>query len=199
MTYDVYTIINPIDDRPFYIGYSADFMRRKKQHIEGTDQISGQIIRQIKHNGFVPLFSILEAHDNEETALRAEIFWIETMLSRGLKLMNAQAFDGFQGRAAKRRIETSKADNMATLKKTANGRTSKRTNPISADGWTLKDTKRLIGMDKKGMPLAVRAKLLNRSVDDIQAKLKDASSGIAISSPIKATKTGAASKQCLTS
>ena len=72
--------------------------RRCKQHLKGTDQISGLVIRQIKANGFVPLFVVLEEHDEETTALRAEIFWIETLLARGIDLVNSQAFTGYWDR-----------------------------------------------------------------------------------------------------
>jgi len=74
-TYTVYAIIDPRSQRPFYVGETKAFARRCKQHLEGTDQISGLIVRQIVENGFVPHFVVLEAHDDEETALRAEIFW----------------------------------------------------------------------------------------------------------------------------
>ncbi|MEO0731140.1 MAG: GIY-YIG nuclease family protein, partial [Pseudomonadota bacterium] len=71
MTYAVYAIIDPRDQKPFYVGETKSFARRCKQHLKGTDQISGLVIRQIKANGFVPLFVVLEEHDEETTALRA--------------------------------------------------------------------------------------------------------------------------------
>jgi len=101
MTFTVYAIIDPRSQRPFYIGETKAFDLRCRQHLEGTDQISGLVIRQIQENGFVPHFVVLETHDTEETALRAEIVWIELMLARGIDLLNSQAFTGYRDRNAK--------------------------------------------------------------------------------------------------
>jgi len=189
MSYTVYAIVNPINGRPFYIGETKQFERRKQQHIKGTDQISGLIVRQIKANGFVPLFVVLETHSDEETALRAEIFWIETFLARGVDLVNSQAFSGWTERRAKRGVETRKAMRMEKMRKVANGRTAKRTNlspqagakaQLSAidtaqyedDDWSERDVKRLQGMVAHGKPIPAMARMLGRSVRDIQARLK---------------------------
>lgn len=175
MKYVVYAIVDPRSQAPFYIGESGSFTRRCRQHLKGTDQISGLVIRQLKENGFVPHFVILERHAEEETALRAEIFWIETMLGRGVDLVNAQAFEGFHGRQSKRRNETSKLANMKRLRAIANGRTSRRTRPNrttqDADGWSPADLKRLRGMNRSGLAVGVMAKMLERSVDDVRTKL----------------------------
>ena len=166
---------SPRSQRPFYVGETKAFARRCKQHLEGTDQISGLIVRQILENGFVPHFVVLEAHDDEETALRAEIFWIETLISRGIDLTNSQAFSGFRERRAKRKAETTKLQTMKRLRAVANGRTAKRTRPKSekpdADGWTASDVKRLAGMQRHGIDAKTMAKMLGRSVKDIRTKL----------------------------
>jgi predicted GIY-YIG superfamily endonuclease len=133
----VYGIIDPRTNALFYIGQTGAFARRKAEHLEGTDQISGLVIRQIMEAGFLPHFVGLERHDTEETALRAEIFWIELLLSRGIELVNAQAFDGFLDRQSKRQSETQKLADMQQLRALANGRTLTRsrpkpTKPISA-------------------------------------------------------------------
>lgn len=125
----VYGIIDPRTNALFYIGQTGAFARRKSEHLEGTDQISGLVIRQIIEAGFLPHFVGLERHDTEETALRAEIFWIELLLSRGIELVNAQAFDGFLDRQSKRRSETQKLADMQQLRALANGRTATRTRP----------------------------------------------------------------------
>ena len=127
MSFTVYAIIDPRSQRPFYVGETKAFQRRCRQHLEGTDQISGLVIRQIQENGFVPHFVVLEVHDNEETALRAEIFWIELMLGRGIDLVNSQAFNGYHDRQSKRRAETAKLSRMQRLRALANGRTAERT------------------------------------------------------------------------
>ncbi len=127
MSFTVYAIIDPRSQCPFYVGETTAFALRCRQHLDGTDQISGLVIRQIQENGFAPHFVVLEVYDNEETALRAEIFWIELMLGRGIALLNSQAFTGFLDRRTKRRSETTKLRRMKRLRAIANGRTAERT------------------------------------------------------------------------
>ena len=127
MSFTVYAIIDPRSQRPFYVGETGAFALRCRQHLEGTDQISGLVIRQIQENGFVPHFVVLETHANEETALRAEIVWIELMLARGIDLLNSQAFTGYLDRKTKRRSETTRLRRMQRLRALANGRTAERT------------------------------------------------------------------------
>ncbi|MEO0729179.1 MAG: GIY-YIG nuclease family protein [Pseudomonadota bacterium] len=177
MTYTVYAIIDPRSQRPFYIGETKSLQRRTKQHLDGTDQISGLIVRQIKENGFVPHIVVLEMHDDEETALRAEIFWIETMLARGIDLTNSQAFTGYWDRTAKRAKETRKLASMKRLRSLANGRTAKRTRPKrqrpDADGWAPSEVKRLRGMQSNGIAIKAMARMLDRPVADIRQKLSN--------------------------
>ncbi len=132
MSYMVYAIIDPRSQRPFYVGETGAFDLRSRQHLEGTDQISGLVIRQIQENGFVPHFVVLEVHDNEETALRAEIVWIELMLGRGIDLLNSQAFTGYLDRKAKRHSETTRLRRMQRLRALANGRMAERTPTTAA-------------------------------------------------------------------
>jgi hypothetical protein len=132
MSFTVYAIIDPRSQRPFYVGETKAFDLRCRQHLAGTDQISGLVIRQIQENGFVPHFEVLETHANEETALRAEIVWIELMLGRGIDLLNSQAFTGYLDRKAKRQSETTRLRRMQRLRALANGRTAERTPTTAA-------------------------------------------------------------------
>jgi hypothetical protein len=132
MSFTVYAIIDPRSQRPFYVGETGAFDMRCRQHLDGTDQISGLVIRQIQENGFVPHFVVLETHANEETALRAEILWIELMLGRGIDLLNSQAFTGYLDRKAKRHSETTRLRRMQRLRAIANGRTAERTATTAA-------------------------------------------------------------------
>lgn len=132
MSFTVYAIIDPRSQRPFYVGETKAIDLRCRQHLEGTDQISGLVIRQIQENGFVPHFVVLETHANEETALRAEIVWIELMLGRGIDLLNSQAFTGYRDRKAKRQSETTRLRRMQRLRALANGRTAERTPTTAA-------------------------------------------------------------------
>jgi len=175
MSYVVYAIIDPRSQRPFYVGETKSLRRRTQQHLDGTDQISGLIVRQIKENGFVPHIVVLEAHDDEETALRAEIFWIETFIARGVDLTNSQAFTGYWDRTAKRAKETRKLAQMKQLRKVANGRTAKRTRPKrtkpDADGWTSAELNRLRGMQTNGIAVKAMARILDRPIRDVRKKL----------------------------
>jgi len=145
----VYGIIDPRTDALFYIGQTRSFARRKAEHLEGTDQISGLVIRQIVEAGFLPHFVVLERHTNEETALRAEIFWIETLLGRGIDLVNSQAFDGFLDRQSKRQTETQKLAKMQRLRALANGRTAKRTRTIASETKGTRRTTKLSIPERK--------------------------------------------------
>ena len=58
--YVIYGMIDPRTDAVFYIGQSSDFAARKAAHLEGSDQLSGFAVKQMKLNGFVPLFVVLE-------------------------------------------------------------------------------------------------------------------------------------------
>jgi len=144
----VYGIIDPRTNALFYIGQTGCYSRRRSEHLEGTDQISGLVIRQIIEAGFLPHFVGLECHDREESALRAEIFWIELLLSRGVALVNSQAFDGFLDRRSKRQSETQKLTDMQQLRALANGRTATRTRP--------KPTKPISARASSGKPSAAK-------------------------------------------
>ncbi len=181
-SWSIYGIIDPRSDALFYIGQTRNFPRRRAEHLDGTEQISGLVIGQIRQAGFLPHFVVLERHDNEETALRAEIYWIETFLARGIELTNAQAFDGYHGRRKKRRAELDKLHDMQRLREVANGRTSKRTTtkrtttrrkPTDKTGWKTSEIKRLKGMQSAGMSAERMAKLLGRTEKDIRAQLAD--------------------------
>ncbi len=95
MSYCVYALIDPRTDEIFYVGQTRDFARRRAEHLEGTHSLSGLQVRQIRENGFVPHMIRLECCRDETAALMAEVFWIELMTSRGVRLANAQAFAGY--------------------------------------------------------------------------------------------------------
>lgn len=51
--YVIYGMIDPRTDAVFYIGQSSDFAARKAAHLEGSDQLSGFAVKQMKLNGLV--------------------------------------------------------------------------------------------------------------------------------------------------
>lgn len=178
--YVVYGIIDPRTDAIFYIGQSSDFVARKAAHVEGSDQLSGYVIKQMKLNGFVPLFVVLEQRKTKAEALSAEIFWIELMKARGATLLNAQGVGGYVERGHKRRRLAGELENMtlaraaggevssaATLEDVANGR-SVRTH----EAWSKLEERRLMGMIKARMSLAAMADALERAPAEIRNKIK---------------------------
>ena len=178
MSYCIYAIIDPRNDQVFYIGHSASFKRRCEQHVQGQDSLSGLTIRQIKQNGFVPLFIRLEVCKDKQSALMAEIFWIELFKSRGAKLSNVQGFDGYEARANERGKQTKKLNKMITvqqfengLEQLANGRPVRQ-----GKGWTAGEDKRLLSMKKKNMSYAAMADRLGRSITSIRMRLQSLTS-----------------------
>ena len=169
MSFCVYAIIDPRSDAIFYVGQTRHLARRRAEHLEGTDSLSGLHIRQIKENGFVPLFVRLETCQDETAALMAEIFWIECFKSRGSQLANAQAFAGYVVRGAERKKRSRDLSEMkqAKLKAIANGKPSRETS-----GWSKRDMARLKGMIKSGMDVAAMADALQRSMGSVRDKLR---------------------------
>lgn len=174
MSFCVYAIIDPRSDQIVYVGQTSRFQARKSEHIDGTDQLSGFAIRQMKLNGFVPLFVVLETSRSEAQSLSSEIFWIELCRARGIKLLNAQAVGGYAGRRAKRHELSSVLDSMSTarqaattLRDIANGRSVRR-----GREWTDVEVKRLKGMRRSKMTIDAMADALERTPSEIKRKIK---------------------------
>lgn len=176
--YVVYGIIDPRTDAVFYIGQSSDFVARKAAHCEGSDQLSGYAVKQMRLNGFVPLFVILERMTTKARALSAEIFWIEVMKARGAELLNAQGVGGYVERGRLRRqftgtlaaMAAAKAESTgdrttATLEDIANGRSVR-----TREDWGLQEVRRLKGMVRVGMNALAIADALERAPAEIERK-----------------------------
>lgn len=50
----------------------------------------------------MPQVVVFEHCRNETASLSAEVFWIEMLMARGAKLLNAQATGGYEGRTKTR-------------------------------------------------------------------------------------------------
>ena len=183
MKYVVYAIVDPRDQRIFYIGETGDFERRKAQHLEGTDQLSGLMVRMIRENGLLPLFVVLEHCPSEEAALMAEMFWIETFKARGARLDNSQAFNGHAAREGERRARVKALEGLQRakydgrkLRDVANGRSYQEQAPCPPSRrkkWSKRELARLRGMRESGLPAEVMAQLLECPVPVVRAKLKE--------------------------
>lgn len=178
--YCIYAIIDPRSDRIFYLGQTSDFAARRRDHVEGSDQLSGFLARQMAVNGFVPLFVVLEERKTKAEALRAEIFWIELLLSRGASLLNVQGVGGYVARAEKRAQladglegmllaraagQMASTDNLETV---ANGRSLRAGTP-----WSGKEMRRLAGMRKAKMTVNAMADALDRPPHEIRQALRE--------------------------
>lgn len=177
--YVIYGMIDPRTDAVFYIGQSSDFAARKAAHLEGSDQLSGFAVKQMKLNGFVPLFVVLERVKTKGEALSAEIFWIELMKARGAELLNAQGVGGYVERGRRRNKLEADLKKMSLAKEAgegaggvlletiANGRSVR-----SGETWSELEVRRLKGMVKARMSLAAMADALERVPDEIRKKIK---------------------------
>jgi predicted GIY-YIG superfamily endonuclease len=165
----VYAIVDPRTDRIIYIGQTRNLARRRAEHLDGTDTLSGLVVRQIRENGFVPLVVRLEDCADETAALMAEIFWIELMKARGADLANAQAFTGQVERSRARRSKSRDLAAMqaARLKAIANGAPARET-----AAWSERDVARLKGMIATGMEMAAIADALQRSLGSVARKVR---------------------------
>lgn len=173
MKHCVYAIIDPRSDEIFYIGQTSDLARRRTEHLEGTDQLSGLRVRQIRLAGFLPLTVILERCASMDAALMAEIFWIELARTRGMVLLNAQVVGGavarkrarseLEGTLAAMSEEKSDAPDLARV---ANGRPRR-----TGESWTATERRRLAGMVRSGMSPEAMADVLQRLPGGIKRQL----------------------------
>lgn len=98
----VYVMADPNTGEVFYVGETNNAQRRKEQHFEGSDQLSGFKVKALKAVGKEPIFKVIEHCQSDEAALMAEISWIRHFLSIGAPLLNSQNFDGRENRDAAR-------------------------------------------------------------------------------------------------
>ena len=98
----VYVMADPTSGDVFYVGETNNAQRRKEQHFEGSDQLSGFKVKALKAVGLEPIFQVIEHCQSDEAALMAEISWIRHFISIGAPLLNSQNFDGREKRNAAR-------------------------------------------------------------------------------------------------
>lgn len=177
MKHCVYALIDPRSDELFYIGQTSDLARRRGEHQEGTDQLSGLRVRQIRIAGFVPHVIVLERCRDMASALSAEIFWIELARARGMQLLNAQAVGGYVARKGRRQAlrgdlaaMTSQKSDQPSLQAIANARPTR-----GGRAWSAQEERRIAGMQTAGMSPEAMADALDRTLSEIKRKLKRAS------------------------
>jgi len=174
MKFCIYAMIDPRNKEIFYIGRTNDIGRRCAEHFEGTHQLSGLTVRQIKEAGFLPHVAVLEHCKTLDQACMSEIFWLECMKARGAKLTNAQGFSGYVERSKERARQSRQLDDMRrtkslsqTLQDVSNGVPAR-----AGAEWTKRDLARLKGMRRSNFSPEFMADALERPLSDIKAKLK---------------------------
>ena len=176
MKHCVYALIDPRSDGIFYIGQTSDLARRRAEHLDGTDQLSGLVVQQIRIAGFLPLVVVLERCESMDTALRGEIFWIELARTRGMALLNVQAIGGAVARHTTRRqlndaltAMAGEKDQARDLTRLANGRPRR-----AGAAWSAAERRRLAGMRKANMSPEAMADALERLPGEIHRALSNA-------------------------
>lgn len=169
MDFVVYAIVDPRQSRIFYIGQTSAFQLRCCQHAnEYADTICALMIRDIQAAGHEPLFLVLEECATRRRALMAEVFWIDLFSSRGTSLANAQAFEGYVGRA-KRKGELARGHDEVGigLQALANGRPLRE-----GRRWNRKEEAMMRRLVKEGQTRMEVADRLGRSVGAIEERLR---------------------------
>ena len=93
MGFVVYGIIDPRNEKPFYIGFSGDFEKRKDQHRKGGHGAVSVRLEELMCIGLAPRFVVFEDCRREGQARRAETFWVEVFLGRGVTLFNKECYE----------------------------------------------------------------------------------------------------------
>lgn len=186
--YCVYVLADPDTEEVFYVGETNNFERRKSQHLEGSDQLSGFKVKALMAEMKTPIVRVIQHCHSDEAALMAEISWINHFIDIGAPLLNSQNFDGANDRQyARRQMQASLGEitggkyDKKGLRHVANGKTYHNHgqkystgNPVTQvkGPFSPYETERLRKMHAKKMQPPVIAKLLNRDVKDVRIELK---------------------------
>ncbi|MEM7172459.1 MAG: GIY-YIG nuclease family protein [Pseudomonadota bacterium] len=184
----VYVLADPDTGEVFYVGETNNFERRKSQHLEGSDQLSGFKVKLLREENKVPIVQVIEHCHSDEAALMAEISWIRHFMAIGAPLLNSQNFDGAYARQDARKKLTGVLDAVTGgkygrdgLRHVANGKTYHNRgakhateNPVTQvkgpfSPW---EQEKLREMNRKRMKPWDMARVLNRDTKDVKMQLK---------------------------
>lgn len=88
----VYLIVDPKDDKPFYVGQTGDMERRKANHLRSASHEShrrvGKRLAEILAREEAPVFKIVQRCASEQESLIAESEWVKRCSQRGYELCN---------------------------------------------------------------------------------------------------------------
>lgn len=161
MQYLIYGMIDPRDDRVFYVGRSQQAAQWKAYHLQDADTPAGLRLHALHSLGLLPRFVLLEAVRDLETAVVAEMFWSEIfrMRAAGWK----PATNGRSQLIHPRRAP----DGSSTIKRLRLGKPEGHWSR-----WEPDDDAALRRMRAQQLSVSVIAAHLNRSVGAIKARLR---------------------------
>lgn len=184
----VYVLADPESGDVFYVGETNNFERRRAQHLEGSDQISGFKVKLLREVRKEPIVQVIEHCMSDEAALMAEISWIRYFLSIGAPLLNSQSFDSSFQRQQTHKGLKSVLDEVTGgkygkdgLRHVANGRTYHNQGAKHATGNPVTQVKgpfsawekeKLRRMHRQRMPVWEMAQVLNRDLKDVRAQIR---------------------------
>lgn len=88
----VYSIHDPRNDRPFYIGQTVNLPRRIYEHLKQRDKASSAVsIAQLRAVNLLPTFRIIAACGTRQEADRLEFEEIAIHLAAGFELSNSES------------------------------------------------------------------------------------------------------------
>jgi predicted GIY-YIG superfamily endonuclease len=90
MLYFIYELIDPRDNRPFYVGITNNPNARMMTHLAATESNTEKNARinAIRSSGLQPTMRIIEYWDKKDKAEEREIYWITCYGKQGLPLTN---------------------------------------------------------------------------------------------------------------
>lgn len=103
----IYALIDPRDNRTYYVGLARNLARRLGSHISGavgSNSPKDRWICELIDAGLLPAFKVLERLPYDEVG-RRERWWIRHMLDQGEPLFNGASGGQLGGKKPARRKE----------------------------------------------------------------------------------------------
>jgi hypothetical protein len=90
MSYAVYKLSDPRDNRVRYVGMSKDVIQRFGQHLSALqgNEIKGAWLHELRQEGLMPMLTIIEDNLSRQEAVVRERYWIQHYRNAGSQLTN---------------------------------------------------------------------------------------------------------------
>ncbi len=101
--YYVYTLVDPCDQRAYYVGTTKNPGRRFTEHLRCRDGNTAKAtwIQRLQRFGWEPLFRIIDQTDHPELAKQFEDYWITVYRQAHHPLTNQMTLDLYRRRVAR--------------------------------------------------------------------------------------------------